>query len=134
MESLSSFIGADGINTTLNGGRILINLKPLAERRISAMDVMRRVQPALANVGGIMLYMQPVQDLTIEDRISRTQYQYALEDPDANELNLWTARLVDKLKALPQLRDVATDQQTEGLQASLVIDRVTASRLGSRHR
>ena len=130
VESLSSFIGADGINTTLNSGRILINLKPLAERRISATDVMRRLQPALANVGGIRLYMQPVQDLTIEDRISRTQYQYTLEDPDANELSLWTARLVDKLKALPQLRDVATDQQTEGLQASLVIDRVTASRLG----
>ena len=130
VESLSSFIGADGINTTLNSGRILINLKPLAERRISATDVMRRLQPALANVDGIGLYMQPVQDLTIEDRISRTQYQYTLEDPDANELSLWTARLVDKLKALPQLRDVATDQQTEGLQASLVIDRVTASRLG----
>ena len=130
VESLSSFIGADGINTTLNSGRILINLKPLAERRINATDVMRRLQPALANVGGITLYMQPVQDLTIEDRISRTQYQYTLEDPDANELSLWTARLVDKLKALPQLRDVATDQQTEGLQASLVIDRVTASRLG----
>jgi multidrug efflux pump len=130
VESLSSFIGADGINTTLNSGRILINLKPLAERGINATDVMRRLQPALANVAGIGLYMQPVQDLTIEDRISRTQYQYALEDPDANELGLWTARLVDKLKALPQLRDVATDQQMEGLQASLVIDRVTASRLG----
>ncbi len=130
VQSLSSFIGADGINTTLNSGRILINLKPLAERRINATDVMRRLQPALANVDDIRLYMQPVQDLTIEDRTSRTQYQYTLEDPDANELSLWTARLVDKLKALPQLRDVATDQQTEGLQASLVIDRVTASRLG----
>jgi multidrug efflux pump len=130
VESLSSFIGVDGINTTLNSGRILINLKPLAERRISATDVMRRLQPALTNVAGIALYMQPVQDLTIEDRTSRTQYQYALEDPDGNELSLWTARLVEKLKALPQLRDVATDQQTEGLQASLVIDRVTASRLG----
>jgi multidrug efflux pump len=130
VESLSSFIGADGINTTLNSGRILINLKPLAERRVSATDVMRRLQPALANVDGITLYMQPVQDLTVEDRTSRTQYQYTLEDPDANELKLWTARLMDKLKALPQLRDVATDQQAEGLQASLVIDRVTASRLG----
>ena len=130
VQSLSSFIGADGINTTLNSGRILINLKPLAERRINATDVMRRLQPALANVDDIRLYLQPVQDLTIEDRTSRTQYQYTLEDPDANELSLWTARLVDKLKALPQLRDVATDQQTEGLQASLVIDRVTASRLG----
>jgi multidrug efflux pump len=130
VESLSSFIGVDGINTTLNSGRILINLKPLAERKISATDVMRRLQPALAKVDGITLYMQPVQDLTIEDRTSRTKYQYTLEDPDANELSLWTARLVDKLKALPQLRDVATDQQTEGLQAALVIDRITASRLG----
>jgi multidrug efflux pump len=130
VESLSSFIGVDGINTTLNSGRILINLKPLAERRISATDVMRRLQPALANVDGITLYMQPVQDLTVEDRTSRTQYQYALQDPDASELSLWTARLVDKLKTLPQLRDVATDQQPEGLQTSLVIDRVTASRLG----
>jgi multidrug efflux pump len=130
VESLSSFIGVDGINTTLNSGRILINLKPLAERKISATDVMRRLQPALAKVDGITLYMQPVQDLTIEDRTSRTQYQYTLEEPDADELSLWTARLVDKLKALPQLRDVATDQQTGGLQTALVIDRVTASRLG----
>jgi multidrug efflux pump len=130
VQSLSSFIGIDGINTTLNSGRILINLKPLAERKISATDVMRRLQPALAKVDGITLYMQPVQDLTIEDRTSRTLYQYTLEDPDANELSLWTARLVDKLKALPELRDVATDQQTDGLQTSLVIDRVTASRLG----
>jgi multidrug efflux pump len=130
VQSLSSFIGIDGINTTLNSGRILINLKPLAERKLSATDVMRRLQPALAKVDGITLYMQPVQDLTIEDRTSRTLYQYTLEDPDANELSLWTARLVDKLKALPELRDVATDQQTDGLQTSLVIDRVTASRLG----
>jgi multidrug efflux pump len=130
VESLSSFIGVDGINSTLNSGRILINLKPLAERKISATEVMRRLQPTLAKVDGITLYMQPVQDLTIEDRTSRTQYQYTLGDPDANELSLWTARLMDKLKALPQLGDVATDQQTEGLQASLVIDRVTASRLG----
>jgi multidrug efflux pump len=130
VESLSSFIGVDGINTTLNSGRILINLKPLAQRKISAVDVMRRLQPSLANVPGITLYMQPVQDLTVEDRTSRTQYQYTLEAPDANELTLWTARLVEKLKILPQLRDVATDQQTEGLQASLLIDRITASRLG----
>jgi multidrug efflux pump len=130
VESLSSFIGVDGINTTLNSGRILVNLKPLAERKISATDVMRRLQPALAKVDGITLYMQPVQDLTIEDRTSRTQYQYTLEEPDADELSLWTARLVEKLKALPQLRDVATDQQTGGLQTALVIDRVTASRLG----
>jgi multidrug efflux pump len=115
---------------TLNSGRIQINLKPLEERKISATDVIRRLQPELEKVDGITLYMQPVQDLTVEDRVSRTQFQYTLEDPDATELNLWTRRLVDKLKALPELRDVATDQQTSGLAASLVIDRQTASRLG----
>ena len=130
VESLSSFIGVDGINTTLNSGRILINLKPLAERKISASDVIRRLQPELAKVDGITLFMQPVQDLTVEDRVSRTQYQYTLEDANADELNQWTAKLVDKLQTLPELRDVATDQQTHGAQATLVIDRVTASRLG----
>ena len=130
VESLSSFIGVDGINSTLNSGRILINLKPLEERKISASDVIRRLQPELAKVDGITLYMQPVQDLTVEDRVSRTEYQYTLEDANADELNQWTTKLVDKLQALPQLRDVATDQQTQGAQATLVIDRVTASRLG----
>jgi len=130
VESLSSFIGVDGTNTTLNSGRILINLKPLAERKISATEVMRRLQPALAKVDGITLYMQPVQDLTVEDRVSRTQYQYSLEDPNEDELNTWTTRFVDRLKTLPQLQDVATDQQSMGAQTTLVIDRVTASRLG----
>jgi multidrug efflux pump len=130
VESLSSFIGVDGINTTLNSGRMLINLKPLEERKISATEVMRRLQPELAKVDGITLYMQPVQDLTVEDRVSRTQYQYTLEDANAEELNTWTGKLMEKLHALPQLRDVATDQQTRGEQAMLVIDRVTASRLG----
>jgi len=130
VESLSSFIGIDGTNTTLNTGRILINLKPLEDRKINASDVIRRLQPALDEVDGITLYMQPVQDLTVEDRVSRTQFQYTLEDPDPAELNRWTARLVAKLKQLPELRDVATDQLTDGLAASLVIDRETASRLG----
>jgi multidrug efflux pump len=130
VESLSSFIGVDGINTTLNSGRVLINLKPLAERKISASDVIRRLQPGLAKVDGITLNMQPVQDLTVEDRVSRTEYQYTLEDANADELNQWTTKLVDKLQTLPELRDVATDQQTHGAQASLLIDRVTASRLG----
>jgi multidrug efflux pump len=130
VESLSSFIGVDGTNTTLNSGRILINLKPLSERKINATQVMARLQPALAQVDGIALYMQPVQDLTVEDRVSRTQYQYSLEDPNVDELNLWTNRFVEKLKTLPQLQDVATDQQTGGAQSYLVIDRVTASRLG----
>ena len=130
VESLSSFIGVDGTNTTLNSGRVLINLKPLSERSTDATEVMRRLQPELAQVEGITLYMQPVQDLTVEDRVSRTQYQYTLEDADATELNRWTAQFVEKLKQLPELRDVATDQQTQGLQTTLVIDRVTASRLG----
>ncbi len=130
VESLSSFIGIDGTNTTLNSGRMLINLKPLNERKVSSSDVIRRLQPQLDEVQGITLYMQPVQDLTVEDRVSRTQFQYTLEDANADELNTWTKKLVDKLRTLPQLSDVATDQQTLGSQAKLVIDRVTASRLG----
>jgi multidrug efflux pump len=130
VDSLSSFIGIDGTNPTLNSGRMLINLKPLDVRKINASDVIRRLQPNLEKIEGITLYMQPVQDITVEDRVSRTQYQYTLEDPDINELNLWTAKLVDKLKQIPELTDVATDQQTQGLAASLVIDRVTASRMG----
>jgi multidrug efflux pump len=130
VDSLSSFIGIDGTNTTMNSGRILINLKPLAVRHIGASDVIRRLQPKLENVEGITLYMQPVQDLTVEDRVSRTQYQYTLEDPDQNELDLWATRFVAKLQQLPELRDVATDQQTSGLAEDLVIDRVTASRMG----
>jgi multidrug efflux pump len=130
VESLSSFIGADGINSTLNSGRILINLRPLEERKISASDVIRRLQPELATVEGIALFMQPIQDLTVEDRVSSTEYQYTLEDASADELNLWTTRLVEKMRTLPELVDVATDQQSHGSQAILVIDRVTASRLG----
>jgi multidrug efflux pump len=130
VESLSSFIGADGTNTTLNSGRMSINLKPLNVRKVSAAEVIRRLQQNLREVQGITLYMQPVQNITVDDRVSRTQYQYTLEDADANELNLWTSRFVTKLKELPQLADVATDQQTGGLAASLIIDRVTASRLG----
>ena len=130
VESLSSFIGADGTNTTLNSGRMSINLKPLNVRNISASDVIRRLQTSLQPVEGITLFMDPVQNITVDDRVSRTQYQYTLEDPDAAELNLWTGRLVEKMKQLPQLADVATDQQTGGLAVSLVIDRVSASRLG----
>jgi multidrug efflux pump len=130
VDNLSSFIGVDGTNTTLNSGRVLITLKPLDQRKISASNIIRRLQPKLEQVEGITLYMQPVQDLTVEDRVSRTQYQYTLEDPDQNELNTWTARFVQKLQALPQLSDIATDQQTSGLAASLVIDRATASRMG----
>src|SRR5437667_146050 len=130
VESLSSFIGVDGTNTTLNSGRIQINLKPLGERGIDASAVIRRLQPELATVSGITLYMQPVQDLTVEDRVSRTQYQYTLEDPDAEELGTWAPKMVAKLKTLPELRDVASDAQDRGLRAALVVDRDTASRLG----
>ena len=130
VQSISSFIGVDGTNTTLNSGRIQINLKPLDQRKISATDVMARLQPKLSAVSGIALYMQPVQDLTVDDRVSRTQYQYTLEDPSADELNTWTPQLLAKLKSLPQLSDVATDQQNAGLRASLTLDRDTASRLG----
>jgi multidrug efflux pump len=130
VQSVSSFIGVDGINTTANSGRIQINLKPLDERGVSATEVIRRLQPRLADVRDITLFMQPVQDLTVEDRVSRTQYQYSIETPDPKELHEWAPRLLATLQALPQLRDVATDEQTGGLQASVVIDRDTASRLG----
>jgi multidrug efflux pump len=130
VESLSSFIGADGTNITTNSGRLSINLKPLNQRELSASDVIRRLQTRLNDVQGIQLFMQPVQNITIDDRVSRTQYQYTLEDPDPNELNDWTNRFVTKLKNLPELEDVATDQQPGGLAVSLVIDRATASRLG----
>jgi multidrug efflux pump len=130
VASLSSFIGVDGINTTLNSGRILINLKPLEDRDLNASDVIRRLQPQLDSVNDIALFMQPVQDLTVEDRVSRTQYQYTLEDPDPQELQLWTGRLMDKLARVPILRDLATDQQVNGSAIALVIDRVTAARLG----
>ena len=130
VESLSSFIGVDGTNTTQNSGRIQINLKPKDERSDDITAIMQRLQQEVSGVEGITLYMQPVQDLTVEDRVSRTQYQFTLEDADSKELRQFTTKLVDKLKTLPQLRDVATDQQNQAAQASLVIDRDTASRLG----
>ena len=130
VDSLSSFIGSDGTNTTLNSGRIAINLKPLNQRDLSASDVIRRLQKSLADVQGIHLYMQAVQDISVDDRVTRTQYQYTLEDPDLNELNEWTEKLVTELKKLPTLEDVATDQQTGAEAISVNIDRVTASRLG----
>ncbi len=130
VQSLSSFIGVDGINTTPNSGRIQVNLKPLQERRVSATDIIERLQPQLAQVPGITLFMQPVQDLTIEDRVSRTQYQYSIECPDRDELHTWAPRLLEKLQTLPALRDVASDQQNAGLGADVEIDRDTASRFG----
>jgi multidrug efflux pump len=130
VASLSSFIGVDGTNMTPNSGRIQINLRPRETRRADASEVIRRLQPTLEAVEGITLYMQPVQDLTVEDRVSRTQYQYSLEDADARELSEGAPRLIDRLRMLPELRDVASDQQSGGLLASLQIDRDTASRLG----
>ena len=130
VASLSSFIGVDGTNITPNSGRIQINLKPRDQRSATASDVIRRLQTALSQVEGITLYMQPVQDLTVEDRVSRTQYQYSLEDASADELSVYVPKLVAKLQGLPQLRDVATDQQNGGLLVDLIVDRDTASRLG----
>jgi multidrug efflux pump len=130
VASLSSFIGVDGVNTTLNSGRFQINLKPFAERRENARDVILRLQQAVVPVDGITLFLQPMQDLTVEDRVSRTQYQYALEDADPAELGRWAPALVEALQTLPALRDVSSDQQDQGLASLLVIDRSTASRLG----
>jgi multidrug efflux pump len=130
VASLSSFIGVDGTNTTPNSGRIQINLKPRDERSDDVTAIIKRLQSETAGVEGVTLYMQPVQDLTVEDRVSRTQYQFSLEDADPKELALWTNKLVAKLKTIPELRDVATDQQNQAAQANLVIDRDTAARLG----
>ncbi len=130
VASLSSFIGVDGTNTTLNSGRILINLKPLSERRTSAVEVIRRLQARLASVTGIAVYMQPIQDLTIDDRVSRTQYQFTVEDANPDELSAWVPKLVERLRQMPSLADVTSDLQDQGLQAFVDIDRETASRLG----
>jgi multidrug efflux pump len=130
VESLSSFIGVDGTNVTLNSGRMLINLKPLGDRHGRVIDVIRDIQSRVAGVEGIALYMQPVQDLTIEDRVSRTQYQFTVEDTNPDELSVWVPRIVERLRNIPQLADVASDLQDGGLQAYVDIDRATASRYG----
>ncbi|NBG92111.1 MdtB/MuxB family multidrug efflux RND transporter permease subunit [Pseudomonas sp. 9.1(2019)] len=130
VESLSSYIGVDGDNPTLNSGRMLINLKPHSERSESASQVIERLQPQLDQLVGIRLYMQPVQDLTIEDRVSRTQYQFSLSSPDAEMLSTWSQKLVTALNNQPELTDVASDLQDKGLQVYLMIDRDAASRLG----
>ena len=133
VASLSSFIGVDGANTTLNAGRMLINLKPKAERDVASRNisnVIRRITEATRSVPGIELYLQPVQDLTIEDRIAKTQYQFLLSSPNIDELNQWTVQLMERLRTLPQLADVASDLQDKGLQAYVEIDRSAAGRLG----
>ena len=130
VESLSSFIGIDGTNMTLNSGRIQINLRDREQRSTSATEVIRRLQPRVAQFDGMQCFLQASQDLTVEDRVSRTQYQYSLEDANSDELATWTDTLVNKFKTLPELTDVASDEQLNGLQAHLLIDRDTASRLG----
>jgi multidrug efflux pump len=131
VESVSSFIGIDGNNTTLNSGRIQINLKDRESRKDSATQIIQRLTPAVAQVDGIQTFLQPLQDLTVEDRVSRTQYQYSIEDANADELAIWTNKFVEAFAARKDLMvDVASDQQLSGLQAELVIDRDTASRLG----
>ena len=132
VASLSSFIGVDGTNATLNTGRLLIELKPHAERDSGAHAIIARLQQRAARVPGIALYMQPVQELSIEDRVSRGQYQFALASPDSAELALWTDRLLDSLRDAPALADVAGDLQDRGLQAWVDIDRDAAARLGIR--
>ena len=130
VQSLSSYIGVDGDNATLNSGRLLINLKPHGERDLTASEVIARLQPQLDKLVGIRLFMQPVQDLTIEDRVSRTQYQFSMSSPDSELLSQWSGRLVEALAQRPELTDVASDLQDKGLQVYLVIDRDAASRLG----
>jgi multidrug efflux pump len=130
VASLSSYIGVDGDNPTLNSGRLLINLVPHGERDVTASEVIERLRPQLAALPGIQLYLQPVQDLTIEDRVSRTQFQFSLESPDTELLEAWTPKLVEALRQQPQLTDVASDLQNRGLQVFLDIDRDVAGRLG----
>jgi multidrug efflux pump len=130
VQSLSSFIGVDGGNVTLNSGRFLINLKPRDDRSATASEIMRRLQGEVAGVSGIRLYMQPVQDLTLADTVSRTQYQFILEDANLDELTQWAPKLVDKLSALPELRDVSSDQTAQGIGAFITVDRDNAGRFG----
>jgi len=130
VDSLSSFIGVDGTNKTLNSGRILINLKPKEERKSDISTVIQRLRQATASVEGITLYMQPVQDLTVDDTVARTQYTFMLQDANPDELTEWVPRIVEKLQTLPQLADVASDLQAQGLSAYLEIDRDTAGRFG----
>ncbi len=130
VESVSSFIGVDGANPTLNAGRVTITLKPLAERDIKVMDIIRRLQPKLAEIEGISLYLQPVQDLTIENRVSRNQYQMTLQSADSDTLSYWTSKLVTELSKQSQFANVASDLQDKGLQAYVLIDRSIASRYG----
>lgn len=130
VESVSSFIGIDGTNQVLSNGRIQINLKPYDDRGITATKVIERLKPKLEKISDIHLYMQPVQDLTVENRVSKTQYQFTLSSPNDRELRTWTQRFIERLGKIPDLQDIATDLANEGPAVNLVIDRETASRIG----
>jgi multidrug efflux pump len=130
VESLSSFIGVDGNNVTVNSGRLLINLKPRSERSSNATEVIRRLQGETSGIAGVTLYMQPVHDLTLGSTVSRTQYQFTLESADADALSMWTPRLVNVLRQQPELADVVSNQEDNGLAAYITIDRDSAARLG----
>ena len=130
VESLTSFIGVDGSNITLNSGRMLINLKPRDDRSNTASEVIRQLQKDVAHIAGASLFMQPVQDLTIDSTVSPTQYQFMLTDANINEFSTWVPKLVDRLKQAPELADVATDLQDNGRSVFIEIDRATASRFG----
>jgi multidrug efflux pump len=130
VQSLSSFIGVDGNNVTINSGRFLINLKPRSDRSSNVSEVIRRLQTETAGIAGVTLYMQPVQDLTLDTTVSRTQYQFALESADADALSTWTPKLVNLLRQQPELADVVSNQEDNGLAAYITIDRDSAARLG----
>jgi multidrug efflux pump len=130
VESLTSFVGVDGTNPTLNSGRMLINLKPRSQRSATASDIIRRLQRDTQSVSGIQLYMQPSQDLTIDSTVSRTQYQFVLENPNLSVINEWVPKLLARLQQLPDITNVASDLQQQGLTVNLVIDRATAARFG----
>jgi multidrug efflux pump len=130
VQSLSSFIGVDGTNSTLNSGRFLINLKPYGARRANASEIIRRLTRETAGVVGITLYMQPLQDITIDSAVSRTQYQFVVESTDNNDFAMWIPPLMQKLGSLPELADVASDLEQQGTATDLVIDRATAARFG----
>src|SRR5262249_30199877 len=127
--SVASFVGAGTVNPTVNSGRLYINLKPRDQRRADASEIIARLREATRNIEGISLFMQAVQDVQIETRVSRTQYQYTLQDADEAELGLWATKLLNRLRELPEFADVATDQQTGGWQVSIEVDREKASRL-----
>jgi multidrug efflux pump len=130
VKSLSSFIGVDGNNVTLNSGRFLINLKPRNQRTSSVLDIIRRLRSETSNVAGVTLYMQPVQDLTLDNTVSRTQYQFTLESADPTALSTWTPKLLALLREQPELADVVSNEEDNGLAVYVTIDRDSAARLG----